>query len=371
MTSSEAEDHLLARLIPATVEQHCTKEVHGRTADDITSWLTEIAICQQRTAAALDVSPTDIRVPDLWDVSGRRRHRWIPAMLVAAIGAVMTAAVGYFASESARFDATITLTIAMYAVTAGLVVLTVFATVQAFSVHVSLVQLDLPDFRILSDRRRFWRELKRAVPVMLSIGCLLGFSVLIFADPPIAAICGVTAAVLLSPVILWLALSNESGAVSAPSVLVRRCTTYSLGLAMTAASSVAGTLATAAAAVQLLEEGAFDNEVFVFGLLIGVLAGLLVGLLGGLAFADGACWLRYALGVRSAARRNLLPRRPVRFLDWCVDVGLMRMSGNNLQFRHDRFRLWLIRRSAQEEWPGRRFDPRAEPSAVPHRRRDA
>ena len=84
-------------------------------------------------------------------------------------------------------------------------------------------------------------------------------------------------------------------------------------------------------------------------LTIAVLFGLLPALVAGTAvwfgLKQGAVWLRYALGVRSAARRNLLPSHPARFLDWCVSVGLMRMAGNTIQFRHKQLQDWLIRRA--------------------------
>jgi len=54
----------------------------------------------------------------------------------------------------------------------------------------------------------------------------------------------------------------------------------------------------------------------------------------GLTVGRGNVWLRYVLGVRSAARQGALPRRPARFLDWCLNTGLMRMAGNSIQFRH-------------------------------------
>jgi hypothetical protein len=62
----------------------------------------------------------------------------------------------------------------------------------------------------------------------------------------------------------------------------------------------------------------------------------------GWRLGNGWVWLRYALAVRSAARHGLLPKRPARFLDWCLDTGLMRMAGNALQFRHRQLQNWLI-----------------------------
>jgi hypothetical protein len=56
----------------------------------------------------------------------------------------------------------------------------------------------------------------------------------------------------------------------------------------------------------------------------------------------GHAWLRYGLAMRSASRRGLLPRRPARFLDWCLNQGLLRLSGNALQYRHRELQQWLL-----------------------------
>ncbi|GLZ41115.1 NACHT domain-containing protein [Actinokineospora sp. NBRC 105648] len=45
-------------------------------------------------------------------------------------------------------------------------------------------------------------------------------------------------------------------------------------------------------------------------------------------------WLRFALTTRAFARRGLLPREVVPFLDWAYAAGLLRYSGDAIQFRH-------------------------------------
>jgi len=71
---------------------------------------------------------------------------------------------------------------------------------------------------------------------------------------------------------------------------------------------------------------------------------------------DTGPWLRYAVAVRLARRRGALPARPVLFLDWCLSTGLLRRTGNALQFRHRDHEEWLLRAGADRsggESPGR------------------
>jgi hypothetical protein len=59
-----------------------------------------------------------------------------------------------------------------------------------------------------------------------------------------------------------------------------------------------------------------------------------ITLLPALLFTVRSPWLPYFSGTMMRARRDLLPRRPARFLDWAYAAGLTRMSGISIQFRH-------------------------------------
>jgi hypothetical protein len=92
------------------------------------------------------------------------------------------------------------------------------------------------------------------------------------------------------------------------------------------------------------------------GLALGLATGLALGLGFGLMYG-GWGWLRYAVGVHAAVRKDLLPTRPARFLDWCLRTGLMRMAGSSVQFRHRQLQDWLTspaERAVQAEWQARR-----------------
>jgi hypothetical protein len=81
------------------------------------------------------------------------------------------------------------------------------------------------------------------------------------------------------------------------------------------------------------------------GIVGGILCGLSLGLALGL-MRGGGYWLRYAIAIRIARRRNLLPGRPAKFLDWAYQAGLLRLSGSAIQFRHRELQDWLYARQA-------------------------
>jgi hypothetical protein len=127
-----------------------------------------------------------------------------------------------------------------------------------------------------------------------------------------------------------------------PSVLARQCIRYHMAYGL--ATALVFGVGTGLWAGQRL------------GLAPGLALGLATGLALGLGFAlafGGSGWLRYAIGVSAAVRQQLLPRRPARFLDWCLGAGLMRMAGSSLQFRHRQLQDWLTspgERAKQAEW---------------------
>ncbi len=84
------------------------------------------------------------------------------------------------------------------------------------------------------------------------------------------------------------------------------------------------------------------------GLLIGLRAGLVAGLVVGAA-AGALCGLvylsvsslRYLIAVSIASNARLLPLRFGRFMQWAYHAGILRISGNAYQFRHNELRDWL------------------------------
>jgi len=72
LSPDDVESHLLTALIPAVVDHDATATGHGWTADRVTHWLTTIAEHQAHVATEHGSSPTDIHLPDLWRIAGRR-----------------------------------------------------------------------------------------------------------------------------------------------------------------------------------------------------------------------------------------------------------------------------------------------------------
>ena len=76
------------------------------------------------------------------------------------------------------------------------------------------------------------------------------------------------------------------------------------------------------------------------GLVAGGGGGLAGGLAVGLAFVSVAS-CRYLIAVSIAASAQLIPLRFARFLRWAYEAGILRISGNAYQFRHNELRDWL------------------------------
>src|SRR5262249_32656734 len=60
-----------------------------------------------------------------------------------------------------------------------------------------------------------------------------------------------------------------------------------------------------------------------------------------LALRTFTFWPRYLGAASILARAGKLPFRAARFLDWAYSVGLLRISGIAVQFRHVELQNWL------------------------------
>lgn len=176
-----------------------------------------------------------------------------------------------------------------------------------------LVRISVATFATRQGRQRLWLGL-----VVMTAGLAYG----LWAGDPVGWL---VFGLLLGGLI---ALVDDIESVDLPSQLVRQCvlSTVLLGLA-----GLLGGLWVGLAAE---------------GLETGLLLGLMLGLVLGFGPGVGWVWLRYLLGVWSAAWQKRLPKRPAKFLDWCLDRGLMRMAGPSVQFRHRELQRWLSEKSA-------------------------
>ena len=83
------------------------------------------------------------------------------------------------------------------------------------------------------------------------------------------------------------------------------------------------------------------------GLAAEIMAGLVAGLSAGLAFglmvglAVGLTAGRHATASLLFAFTEIFPARPVQFLEWARNAGLLRVTGIAYQCRHDTYQQWL------------------------------
>lgn len=131
---------------------------------------------------------------------------------------------------------------------------------------------------------------------------------------------------------MLICLSGNTQTVPTGSFLLRR--TRSFGLSFGAICGLIWILVDTAAGYDLL-----------YTMVDGVLVGLQSGIFFGVTFGGLAQWIRYGIATWIAARQGVLPPRLTTFLDWCVSVGLMRMVGSSLQFRHRELQDYLAARS--------------------------
>jgi len=98
---------------------------------------------------------------------------------------------------------------------------------------------------------------------------------------------------------------------------------------------------------------------------------LFIGLPVGMYLTAGSPWPRYLMAARILARRNQLPAKPARFLDWAYDAGLLRLSGVAAQFRHRDLQNHLVpdlQSAARPTVTPDPTSPTAATSASPHTR---
>jgi hypothetical protein len=331
MSVATLEAHLLERFVPAVVDQPDSPAWPDESADDVVRWLTGLAVLVRRPSDDAGVSPTDIHLPDLWKVSGQRGPRLIPALAAAALCVLFAL---YAAAVASGVDGNAA--VVQWVMTAVAVFGGVIVTASAASSEASLTRLDLAQLAGRAGRLRFWRELRRSASVGLVFGVLGFIAGGLAINWLTGAFSGAAVTLLVTVDTQIVLLGGELGPAVGPSTLVKQCVTFSV------ASWLSYVVLFAVISTSI---NAYVGAELGTAVLLGLLAALVVGTAAWFGVKQGAVWLRYALGVRSAARRNLLPRHPARFLDWCVSVGLMLMAGNTIQFRHKQLQDWLIRRA--------------------------
>ncbi|MEV8438229.1 NACHT domain-containing protein [Actinosynnema sp. NPDC051121] len=313
LDADELDAHLMSRLVPSVVAHHARPGGGHYDPDDVRRWLHTLTRHLASTAAQ-GRSATDFHVHELWrsarELTGTRAHL---AATLLGVGVSIPAALHYLSSHGVRVPLS----------WKDWVELMVACSAVVFVGWWSTTHADEPPTRITLPR------LRRLVPqFFLLCAVAAAFYLAVFTAeavvrhgpsgflPAVAdafddrAVRGLAA--LMS---LWMVLSPDKAehVVVRPSALMR---------------------------------DALHRDVYVAAVLA---AGSVVGFSGGAAIpaaiptavliapcstAATSPWPRHVTGLIAYRRRNLLPWRLGRFLDWAHAAGILRLTGTAVQFRH-------------------------------------
>lgn len=370
---------------------------------DVTRWLRTVASVQRRAARVNAGSDVDLYLPDLWMARTTRLPRLITALITA--GPVAVVGLGLLPVGLFGFAVGVGLLLVAFRIfrrtrnTVSPVRRFDLRAVRrrgfmskllrdTFGTLVSSLTLGLAGAVTpgASQADIWWRRLSRVVGIAALGGVSGGLGTVIgsvdeamtLADLVLPMLRGAgwgftigLCAGTANGVVLALAdnLSTDVEAVSSMRRLVRQGVSYCVTIAVV--STVVWMLAAGIAASYLVGSRFAEPFGTVTGVVSGLLAGVVVGIvavgtfglaglcMSALTVGKGFVWLRYALGVGAAVRHGALPARPALFIDWCIQAGLMRVSGTSVQFRHDDLRQRLEQRpeppqpSLRQRLPGR------------------
>jgi hypothetical protein len=308
LDADELDAHLMSRLVPSVAAHHARPGGGHYDPDDVHRWLHTLTRHLASTAAQ-GRSATDFHVHELWrsarDLTGTR-VRLIATLL--GVG-VSIPAVGYFSSsEGVHLPPTWTDWAGLLVACSAVVSVAWWSTAHAGDppTRVALPRLHrlLPQFFLLCAV-----ALTFYVAVLAADGVIRhGLSGLL---PAVADVFDERAArsvvALLS---LWLVISpdNAQDVVVRPSALMR---------------------------------DALHRDIYVVAVLtVGFVVGLATDavptavVIAVCSFAGTSPWPRHLTGLIAYRRRNLLPWRLGRFLDWAHAAGILRLAGTAVQFRH-------------------------------------
>jgi len=334
--ADQLDEHLFARLIPATVQNHPRPGGGHYDVDQVTHWLRTLAE-HLSWMGAHGGSPVDLNLYDLWRTAdlpapdpGRharsravRRYAGLSTALFVMTGALFAYHTGAFLP----YDAVtwVGLVIGLLAIPAYWVL--IHASYQdppapgspAHQRSVRAQRLDFHRFRSATTRRVIATSL-----LGWSVGGILVVGLGVLLIRPSASGTGIAIGVAYG-VTYALAVNSAAAptAIDRPSRLVGQNLRYELVVVLLPAI-----------AVELVDD---------VGRGLSAGTGLAVAMLMGLFLRAGAPWPLYLVATRMLARQGRLPARPARFLDWAYSAGLMRLSGIAVQFRHVELRHRLTR----------------------------
>ena len=316
-TVKDFDDQLLRRFIVSAVtlsrQKVCEAEVE-EVADRTERWL-------GRLATVVDQAGTDIVLQDLWKIRHQKSARWLHA-LVSVPG---SAVVGLLGAEAA--DGSAGLVFALSCMTVGI----------GFGVWAAVDTKPAPS-RISTHRLRKWPNSLFALTFGLVFGIynvndggwVIGFTAWLLATLAGGILVG---------------LRRGAMGVVRPGDPLKNDLFFgvTLGLAGGAWAALPGGFTGGLVTTMGIERG--------LGLWPSVLLALTLGIIGGISIGSRA-WLRYVIALTLEAFPGHLPWRLNGALEWAYQAGLLRASGQAYQFRHDKFKTWLIGRyEAAEQSP--------------------
>jgi hypothetical protein len=308
-------NHLLAGFVPAVHKFATSRRSPGGTPEQVTSWLGNIARYQRTLAATGVAEESSIDLPWLGRITHSRPMR-VAGLVLLVGGIVMMVGAHPIWQAVAAPDDTAQLSIT-------LAVTTVLATLGLALLRLRTLTLNRISLHAL--RARAIRHRAMYLASCWILGALQGLLIAEHFLGDLEAVPYTVAFVLAGALLIVIA---DGLVVDANTASVGQLIRQSLGYSLIV-GSLASILVTA------YTGGIFpllDNLIFCVSTIILI----------GLSLGRGHGWLTFFVGTRKAARRSVLPRRTAAFLDWCIDVGLLRMSGQQLQFRHQDHRDWLI-----------------------------
>jgi NACHT domain len=414
LAGDKIRSHLLSKFIPAVTGLHSSPGGGHYDPEEVTRWLSVLAWhldAQQRDGG----SGSDLDLSRLWEAAGRRLSRYLAAVLYGALmGMSLLLTVGLYLWSVGHLRTPTAYERLAVDVCAALAVLMMWRASRR-SVRISR----LAPLRAPHGRRNLARGLKGAIEVPLEIAGgvvlgILGWLIVMLAARLVGRHAaglagGLVAALAIGlwnwwyrsgtgrqasflttvPVFallvgagLWLGIWQSMGF---RDWLVLGLAVFTIGLTLGLARGLTEKPSAIRHPSELVVQGLrYDFTAGIaqwltfalagaiagrlsIGLVPGVAVGMAFGFFAAASWNDDSPWPRYFAATSILARRDQLPKRLERFLDWAYHVNLMRLSGISIQFRHREMQDYLIAGSSspsQKPVTGQRLTLLWQPTAV-------
>jgi NACHT domain len=299
---------LLDSLIPASLSRGIPHLSY--TSEAVACWLRTLArgLASQ---AMRGESETDIDVATVWKLGGTRLPRAASAAATLLIGfCILLAPFGWARYSRHQW---LPLIGKQWFIDSSGVTLALVAAFRASLPHHKVVRMDITALTRESGRRR----IRHYVGVFFVVGFISGsFFLVLFGWAFAISFCLAVA----------IALGALYGLVRAPALIAspRRF----IRDAMLADFFILSEVAIIYGLTNGLANGLVHRT---YG---GLIFGLAYGWLLSMAVRATSPWLRYLLVVLTLSRQGKLPLRLGEFLEWGIQVGLLRQSATRVQFRH-------------------------------------